>query len=286
MRGGGGGGATRCGDSVRWRTYVRRMKDAERGRLISRGRQGDLGEASAVDWFTRLGAVVFAPLGHSRDVDLIALLDGNLLRIQVKTSTQQSSTPAGSQRCSVNLATAGGNRSWSGKVKRMDPDRFDFLFVLTGEGRRWCIPATALEAANSISLGGDKYSGYEVEPVAPIRPLVYSEAPSLDCQPRLGEYPSGQRMATVNRPAQPSQVRILPPPSAAPRFRRTRRERALGQSGRALINQKRRVTLPQSAVMAADLRDGDRVLVSAEGYGRIVIERIELPAGEPEADPA
>jgi len=44
-----------------------------------------------------------------------------------------------------------------------------------------------------------------------------------------------------------------------------------------VINQKRRVTLPQAAVIAADLRNGDRIRATAEGYGRIVIERIELP---------
>jgi antitoxin component of MazEF toxin-antitoxin module len=38
------------------------------------------------------------------------------------------------------------------------------------------------------------------------------------------------------------------------------------------------VTLPHSAVSDADLRIGDRLRVSAAGYGRIVIERIELPA--------
>jgi len=45
-----------------------------------------------------------------------------------------------------------------------------------------------------------------------------------------------------------------------------------------VINQKRRVTLPQDAVIAADLRNGDRVRATAAGYGRIVIERIEVPA--------
>ncbi len=41
-------------------------------RLINRRQQGDLGEASAIEWFTRAGAVVSTPLGHSPDYDLIA----------------------------------------------------------------------------------------------------------------------------------------------------------------------------------------------------------------------
>lgn len=255
------------------------MEEAGRGqRLITRSRQGGLGETSAIDWFTRLGAVVFVPVGHSPAVDLVALLDGNPLRIQVKTSAQRSATKGGESRFPVQLVTCGGNRSWTGERRTLDFDAIDYLFALTASGRRWCIPAAAIEAASAITLGGDKYSEFEIDPAAPIESLVHSEEALLDSRPRLGEYPSGQRMATVNRPAQPSQVRILPPPSDRPRFSRTRYERRRGQSGQALINSKRRVTLPQSAVLGADLRDGDRLRVSADGYGRILLERIELPA--------
>jgi hypothetical protein len=35
-------------------------------------RQGDLGEAAAIEWLTRVGAGVFFPLFHSPDVDLVA----------------------------------------------------------------------------------------------------------------------------------------------------------------------------------------------------------------------
>lgn len=59
-----------------------------RRRLINRRTQGDLGEFSAMEWFAAQGALVWTPLGHSRDADLIAEFDGKLLRVQVKTSTQ------------------------------------------------------------------------------------------------------------------------------------------------------------------------------------------------------
>ena len=55
-------------------------------RLINRRQQGDLGEASAIEWFTRAGAVVSTPLGHSPDYDLIADFGDRPLRVQVKTS--------------------------------------------------------------------------------------------------------------------------------------------------------------------------------------------------------
>ena len=41
-------------------------------RLINRRLQGDLGEASAIEWLTRQGATVSLPVGHSPDYDLIA----------------------------------------------------------------------------------------------------------------------------------------------------------------------------------------------------------------------
>jgi hypothetical protein len=78
--------------------------------------------------------------------------------------------------------------------------------------------------------------------------------------------------------AQPSQVRILPPP--LPRresgFRRTRYERKLGRTGQTTINEKRKVTIPQQAVLEAGLDVGDRLRVRSHGYGRIVLERLGL----------
>jgi bifunctional DNA-binding transcriptional regulator/antitoxin component of YhaV-PrlF toxin-antitoxin module len=44
-----------------------------------------------------------------------------------------------------------------------------------------------------------------------------------------------------------------------------------------VINQKRRVTLPQRALLSAGLRDGDRVQATADGPGRIVLEKVGLP---------
>ena len=103
-------------------------------RLINRRQQGDLGEASAIEWLTRQGATVSVPLGHSPDYDLIAELEGRLLRVQVKTSTQTASTPDGHRRCPVMIATNGGNQSWTGTTKRFDPTKVEALFVVLGDG--------------------------------------------------------------------------------------------------------------------------------------------------------
>src|SRR4051812_33941271 len=124
----------------------------EEQRLINRRQQGDLGEASAIEWLTRQGATVWTPLGHSPDADLIAELEGSLTRIQVKTSTYATETLGGERRWTVGVATNGGNQSWSGVAKKLDPSRFDFLFVLVGDGRRWLIPAPAIEAQTALTL--------------------------------------------------------------------------------------------------------------------------------------
>jgi hypothetical protein len=225
-----------------------------------------------------MGATVFLPFGHSPDVDVVACTHGRLLRIQVKTSTQRTMTPDGHERRPVALATKGGNRSWNGTAKKIDPANFDYLYAHTGDGRRWFVPSTALEVESRITLGGPKYSEFEIEPGRPIDRMVYDESSRLESRTALGEYPSGQRMATVNRPAQPSQVRILPPPFQ-PRsgFERTKYERKAGQSNQARINQKRRVTLPQQPCIEAGLQDDDLLLVRSGGDGVVILERVNPP---------
>jgi hypothetical protein len=45
------------------------------------------------------------------------------------------------------------------------------------------------------------------------------------------------------------------------------------------------VTIPSRAACEAGLGDGDRVSVRADGFGRLVIERVELPRGAAPAQP-
>jgi hypothetical protein len=253
-------------------------------RLIGRRQQGDLGEVSAIEWLTRMGATVLVPIGHSPDFDLVAAANGRLLRVQAKCSTRRMTTPRREERFPVGLATRGGNQSWNGIAKVLDASRLDYLFVLTCDGRRWFIPSTVLEGRTAITLGGPKYAEFEIERGQPIEQLVYGEDPTLESDAAAGEYPSGQRMATVNRPAQPSQVRILPPPFR-PRsgFKMSKYDRTLSRAGEGVLNQKRRLTLPRKACNNAGLQDGDRVRVRSEGDGRLIVERIEPPPAAADA---
>ena len=150
-----------------------RPKPRHRERLINRRVQGDLGEFSAMEWLVSKGALVWIPLGHSPDVDLMAEIDGRVLRVQVKTSTCRHTTLKGQERWEVTIETNGGNQSWTGKVKKFDPAKVDYLFVLVGDGRRWAIPSHVVEGHRAITLGGPKYSEFEVEQGQAIEHLVY-----------------------------------------------------------------------------------------------------------------
>jgi hypothetical protein len=124
--------------------------------------QGDLGELSALGWLVETGAHVYIPFGHSPDCDLVADLDGRLVRVQVKTSRFWCRG-----RWYVELATRGGNGSWNGIVKHFSSRRADYLFAHVGDGRRWFIPTDRIDGGTRIVLGGPKYAGFEVEPGRP-----------------------------------------------------------------------------------------------------------------------
>jgi hypothetical protein len=227
-------------------------------------RQGDLGEAAALHWLTSIGAVVSFPLFHSPDYDLVADLSGRLVRVQVKTSRYANDSTG---HFAVQLATSGGNQSWTGVVKVLDPSRFDFLFVLVADGRSWFIPVGEIEGRRSIYVGGAKYSEFEVEPSRALP--TDSEEPGLESSPEPGEYPSGQRGCAVNAMALPSQVRILPPPSdsddppEAPAVGRTR------------MSSNHQVTVPLAVAAASTIAPGDRFRAESAGVGRFVMTRIE-----------
>jgi hypothetical protein len=116
-------------------------------------------------WLRTCGATVFIPVGHTpSDYDLIADFGDGAVRVQVKTSTCWRN-----RRWNVTLATRGGNRSWSGLVKRFDASRCDRLFVHVGDGRRWFIPVSAVSCGTGILLGGPKYAEFEVDPGEPLQ---------------------------------------------------------------------------------------------------------------------
>jgi hypothetical protein len=224
-------------------------------------------------WLLSKGASVYRPVFHSPDVDLVAAIADQVLRVEVKTTTQRREN-----RWEVMLSTHGGNQSWSGLVKYFDPRRCEYLFVLTADGRQWFIPTAALDSGRRLRLGGPKYAEFEVERGRPLKPAS-----------RIEDLPAGERRrGRVGLDCKSSAsfaewVRIPPPPSepqARPNrsgFVPSKYERKLGRRCQAIINQKRRVNIPQRPFYEAGFEQGDRVRVRSDGYGRVVLERIELP---------
>jgi hypothetical protein len=136
--------------------------------------QGDQGEYAAIAWLGSTFRNVAIPVGNCPDYDVVANLDGRLVKVQVKTTRRRVG-----ERFSVTLCTRGGNRSWSGVVKRLDPSRFECLFVHVGDGRRWFVPSGDLDGGSSILLGGPKYARFEVEPGAPLPSVTDALAEAL-----------------------------------------------------------------------------------------------------------
>jgi hypothetical protein len=118
-------------------------------------KQGDAGLGVAIAWYATNGYTVCVPLTDSQRFDLVIGKE-TLERVQVKTTT---SIVHG--RYSVSLRTKGGNRSGTGKTAYFDPAEVDVLFVVTGDGSCYAIPATSVRGKAVIELGRS-YQQYRV----------------------------------------------------------------------------------------------------------------------------
>jgi PD-(D/E)XK nuclease superfamily protein len=155
--------------------------------MLTPREQGDIGELSAMCWLASRGAHVAVPVGCSPHWDLMAELDGRVVRVQVKTSRCYVR-----KRWDVTLCTRGGNQSWNGIVKRLDASRYDYLFVLVADGRRWFIPSNRVEGGSGLRLGGPKYAEFEVDRGDPIPGALGSaDASTIDSLEPSGGCPSG-----------------------------------------------------------------------------------------------
>jgi PD-(D/E)XK endonuclease len=241
-------------------------------RLINRRQQGDLGEASAIEWLTRQGATVFIPFNHSPDYDLIADTDGRLCRVQVKTSVYRESTPNGHLRWSVVICTNGGNQSWTGVTKFFDPAAVDALFVLAGDGRRWFIPAGEVEGRRALRLGGAKYSEFEVERTAEITSHVYEEDGG---RPTIGDPTTGERRSgRVGSDCKSDGLCLSEFESHLPHFNLPTAERGTAPHGQTRVSGNRQIVIPKRAFEAAGLALGDRLKAVAAGSGEVLFRRV------------
>jgi hypothetical protein len=232
-------------------------------------RQVDLGEAAAIEWLTRVGGCVSFPLFHSPDYDLIADLAGTLLRVQVKTSV---CTHGRTGHFAVQLATSGGNQSWTGVIKKFDATRADYLFVLVADGRRWFIPAGEVEARHSITVGGAKYSEFQIGETEPLDHDLPTRSTLVDGRGGAGV---GEPGRTVNPVAQPEWVRFPPPPLPPPPGGDLGLDSRSPAVGRTKMSAHHQVAVPRAVAAASGIKPGDRFRVESDGTGRFVMTRIE-----------
>ena len=240
----------------------------ERPSRLKPREQGDLGEAAAIAWLVKSGARVSVPLLNSPDYDLIAEVEGTLLRVQVKTCARQHHSGY-----EVQLATYGGNQSWNRALKFFDHSRCDALFVLIADGRRWFLPSIAVDGRRGIVLGGKKYAEYEVDPTgAP----AFAFSSALESH-RRGSADVGESGQTVNLVPRAERVRIPPPPSS--RSVLVQGELTASwpppRDSRTSISPKHQITIPVAAFRAAELQVGDRLAAGADGPGRVILESLQ-----------
>lgn len=119
-------------------------------------KQGDIGVGAAISYFISRGQTVLFPLSDSEPYDL-AFDDGvKLNKVQVKTTFTKT-------RCGIyqtDLRTKGGNQSFH-TVKKFDPTKVDFLFILAEDGNKYLVPSNEITTKSHFNLG-EKATKYKL----------------------------------------------------------------------------------------------------------------------------
>ena len=122
-------------------------------------KQGDLGLATAIRYFSSVGATVLIPLTDSQDYDLVVEgTDSKLYKVQVKTTDYLEKSGG----YTVGLKQQGGNSKHNYIHKTADQICYDLLFVLTGDGAEYIIPKEDIKSIRSSITLGTKYNKYKV----------------------------------------------------------------------------------------------------------------------------
>lgn len=120
-------------------------------------KQGDAGLGQAIAYFTSKGYDVALPLTDSADWDLIVEVDGELKRVQVKTSSQLEESGI----MKFNADVKGGNMSFNKPAKTIQQQGWDLIFLHhLVTGKQALIPKEILTTKGQINIGGKKYSEY------------------------------------------------------------------------------------------------------------------------------
>lgn len=119
-------------------------------------KQGNIGIGCAISYYCRLGYTVLLPLYLSQDYDLVIDKEGDLLKIQVKTTSV--ARPSGSFE--VELRNKGGTSGTT--YGSTATGTSDLLFILCADGSMYEVPKYVYsELKSSITLG-TKYLQFKV----------------------------------------------------------------------------------------------------------------------------
>ena len=116
-------------------------------------KQGDAGLGQAIAYFTMLGYDIALPLTDSADWDLIVEMEDGLKRVQVKTSSQLSSTGVMKFNCDVK----GGNQSFNKPAKTIQQQQWELIFLHHLVTKKQAlIPKEVLVTKGQINLGSSQ----------------------------------------------------------------------------------------------------------------------------------
>lgn len=121
-------------------------------------KQGDVGLGSAIAYFTLCGVCVSVPLTDSQDYDLVIEVDGELKKLQVRTTDYKNS----SGNYVVNMKICGGNSKSSFIQKAGTELVYDYLYVLASDGSRYFFERSVIAGLRSSLTLSKKYDGYRV----------------------------------------------------------------------------------------------------------------------------
>lgn len=111
--------------------------------------QGNIGVSSAIFKLTQKGIVVSIPFIQNIKYDLVAEINGELKKVQVKTTIQKNKNK--NRNYIVNLKTCGGNKSGQ-KIRNRDVNDYDYLFVLCDNEESFFIPKVQITSNTTLTI--------------------------------------------------------------------------------------------------------------------------------------
>lgn len=118
--------------------------------------KGNIGVGIAIAYFTSLGHIVSIPINDSQDYDLIVDIDGFLYTVQIKYTTEKST----SGHFVVGLRSISGSTKKEYKIVK--DTSIDFLFIVTKSNDLYLIPVSDVNNRALMTLNTEVKDKYGV----------------------------------------------------------------------------------------------------------------------------